>query len=63
MKRATPVQMRRSLEIVEELKKGGIHFVPVPVFDEGDFEDKMSELTGKLLILERIVTDEKKGKE
>ena len=34
MERATPVEMRRSLELVDQLKKAGIAFVPIPIDDD-----------------------------
>lgn len=36
MKRATPVQLRKCLEVANELAKAGISFVCMPVVDEAD---------------------------
>lgn len=44
MERAKPAQIRQSLEIVEQLKRAGIRFVPIPVFDDQDYEDIMEKL-------------------
>jgi hypothetical protein len=53
MNRATPVQMRKSLEVVETFKKAGLWFVPMPVFDEDDFRNRVSEMEAKLKEVER----------
>lgn len=53
MQRATPVQMRKSLEIVEAFKKAGLWFVPMPVFDEDDFNSHAAKITEKLEEMER----------
>lgn len=34
MNRASPVDMRKALEIVQALKDAGILFVPIPVLNE-----------------------------
>ena len=44
MERATPVQIRKSLELVEQLKRAGIRFVPIPVFDDEDWKDMIEKL-------------------
>lgn len=54
MQRATPVQMRKSLEAVEAFKKAGLWFVPMPVFDEDDFNSRVAEMAAKLEELERL---------
>jgi hypothetical protein len=36
MKRASPVQLRQSLEVAHTLVKHGIRFVCIPVVDEAD---------------------------
>ena len=53
MQRATPLQMRKSLEIVEAFKKTGLWFVPMPVFDEDDFNSHVAKITEKLEEMER----------
>jgi hypothetical protein len=57
---ATPVQMRKILEIVDELKKAGILFVPIPVIDEDEFKTMMIFLEDKLTELENIANKERK---
>ena len=54
MQKATPIQMRESLQIVDELKRAGIRFVPMPVVDDADFMDRMIEVTYKLDEIEKI---------
>lgn len=51
--RASPVQMRKSLEVVEALKKAGIWFVPIPVLDETEFNERIAEMVSKLDQIER----------
>ncbi|MBV4553079.1 DUF1382 family protein [Pseudomonas sp. SWRI102] len=36
MKRASPVQLRQSLEVANGLVRAGVRFVCVPVIDEAD---------------------------
>lgn len=45
MIRATPVEMRKALEIVEVLRRAGVRFVPVPVRTEQEY----SQLTEQAL--------------
>jgi len=54
MKRATPVEMRQSLEIVEELKKAGIRFVAIPVINNAEYMQRMQELNSALGRMEKI---------
>lgn len=51
IKRATPVQMRQCLTIVDELKKAGIAFVPMPII--GDSKELGEELEKRLDIIEK----------
>ena len=53
MQRATPVQMRKSLELVELFMQTGLRFVPMPIFDENDFNHCIAEMSKKLNEIER----------
>ncbi|MFA7099981.1 MAG: DUF1382 family protein [Eubacteriales bacterium] len=53
MIKTTPVQMRKSLEMVDALKKAGIRFVPIPVLNDTDFEMNVAILKAKLNKMER----------
>ena len=55
MERATPVQVRQSLEIAEQLKRAGVRFVPIPVFDDKDWEDLMQELNRRIERIEKSI--------
>lgn len=48
MEKATPVQIRQSLVLVEGLKQAGIWFVPIPVFDDEDWQDLIQKLNRRL---------------
>lgn len=48
MKRASPVELRQSLEMANALASAGIRFVPVPVMNEVVFNRLMDE-TRKIL--------------
>lgn len=56
MNKATPVQMRKSLEVVEAFKKAGLWFVPMPVIDETDFNNRVAEMAAKIEEIERAAT-------
>ena len=43
MEKATPVQIRQSLELADYLKRAGIRFVPIPVFDDDDWIEQAKE--------------------
>lgn len=51
--RASPVQMRKSLEVVDALKRAGVWFVPIPVLDEAEFNERISEMANKLEEIEQ----------
>jgi hypothetical protein len=57
MIKATPVQMRKSLEMVEGLKQAGIRFVPIPVLNDTDFKINVAILKAKLNKIEREAND------
>ncbi|MDQ0124678.1 hypothetical protein J2W17_003632 [Pseudomonas lini] len=48
MKRASPVQLRRSLEVASALVKHGINFVCMPVVDEADGVNLASQASERL---------------
>jgi len=48
--------MRKSLEVIETFKKAGIWFVPMPVIDEADFNNRVVEMAAKLEEAERMAT-------
>jgi len=48
MEKCNPVDMRRTLEIVDGLKKSGIGFVPIPVMNERDRESLNRILMSRL---------------
>lgn len=63
MNRATLVEMRKSLELVEALKQAGIRFVPVPVFDDKDHAFFATTMARRLEKMERIAEgDSQDGK-
>jgi hypothetical protein len=55
MNRASPVEMRKALEAVENLKKAGLLFVPMPVLSEADHAELLQEMMLRI--------DIKKGRE
>lgn len=48
MNRASPVDLRKSLEIANHLARIGIRFVPIPVASEEDFQKLAAELSRRL---------------
>jgi hypothetical protein len=48
MNKASPVEMRKALEMVNALKMAGILFVPMPVLDHADHADLVEQATTKL---------------
>lgn len=48
MNRASPVELRQSLEMANALASAGIRFVPIPVMNEAGFNRLMDE-TRKIL--------------
>lgn len=48
MNRASPVDLRKSLEIANHLARIGIRFVPIPVATEEDFQALSAELSRRL---------------
>ena len=48
MKRATPVQLRQSIEVANVMVKHGVRFVCMPVVDESDFLNLASQAAERL---------------
>lgn len=48
MRKATSVEMRESLELVNEFKKARIKFVPIPVINDLDYYELIEEMTKRL---------------
>ena len=46
--RTPPVEMRKNLDLVLELKLAGIDFVPIPIFNEEDKRNMISQLYRRL---------------
>lgn len=45
MKKASPVELRQSLEMANALASAGIRFVPVPVNDDAEFNMIVNEIS------------------
>lgn len=45
MNKASPVELRQSLEMANELASAGIRFVPVPVNDDYEFNRIVNEIS------------------
>lgn len=65
MKRAHPVQLRKSLEMAQALVRSGLEFVPIPSLGTQDYSDlvhqlgsRMSELALQAEVEEAGVTDQ-----
>lgn len=52
MNRASPLQLRKALEIANVMAKTGINFVCMPVVDESDYQNLLSKSEARL---ERII--------
>ncbi|ESM81990.1 DUF1382 family protein [Enterobacter roggenkampii] len=48
MNKASPVDLRKSLEIANHLANIGIRFVPIPVATEEEFQTLAAELSRRL---------------
>lgn len=52
MNECSPVEMRKSLELSDAMKKAMIRFVPIPVMNEEDYIVLMGILNTRLNIIE-----------
>jgi hypothetical protein len=53
IERASPVQMRKILELVDLMKRAGVLFVPVPVFSEDEFHAELVRVEQRLQLIEK----------
>ncbi|MBW7699414.1 DUF1382 family protein [Enterobacter kobei] len=58
MNRASPLDLRKSIEIANNLAHIGIRFVPIPVATEDEFQLLAAELSRKL---EEMATEAEKN--
>lgn len=58
MEKATPVQMRTQLEMVESFRRAGILFVPMPAVDKSDAEKLTNEMVSKIEKMEMAASGE-----
>lgn len=62
MKRASPVELRQSLEMANALASAGIRFVPVPVINDAGFNRLIDEsrkiIDGTLIEAEHDTTNQ-----
>ncbi len=58
MMKCSPVDMRKTLLIVDEMKKSGIRFVPIPVLNDDDLNALTNLMYDKLnLIKDSVARD------
>ena len=48
MNRASPVEMRKALEIVEAFKRAGVLFVAMPVRNDAEHAESIAEMQRRL---------------
>lgn len=48
IERASPIQLRKSLEIANAFVKAGVRFVPMPCTDDAEYSQRMRESIAKL---------------
>jgi len=53
MNRSNPSQIRKSLELANQLKIAGIEFIPIPVLNDGDRMELLTQLNEKLDKMEK----------
>ena len=62
MKKASPVELRQSLEMANALASAGIRFVPVPVMNDAEFnrlvDESMKIINGMLVDVEHDTSNQ-----
>jgi len=53
MNKASPANMRKALVVVDEFRKAGILFIPMPVLNNKDKDDLAKEACCRLDIIEK----------
>lgn len=53
MNRATPVEMRKSLEMVGAMRNAGLRFIPMPCLSETDYAALIVQVQTRLDTIER----------
>lgn len=59
MDRATPLEMGKSLSLVDTMKKFGMPFIPVPYFNLKQRDKLIQQLQKQLKLLEKKIETEK----
>lgn len=57
IERATPVQLRKALEIANLFAKTGIRFVPMPCTDDAEYARLMQQSIAKLVEIEAVASN------
>lgn len=52
IERASPVEMRKALRLVDEMTKAGILFVPIPVLNKSEQIEQQQLMINKLQAIE-----------
>lgn len=58
IERASPIEMRQSLELVSDLKRAGIGFIPMPYVDEAERQSLLKQLEEKLEAMADMAEEE-----
>ena len=58
MERCSPTDMRVILDLVDAMRKAGLRFVPVPVFDDAEFQKGMNETHRRVEMLVNTIEGE-----
>lgn len=62
MNRASPVQLRKALEIANQLVSSGVNFVCMPVVDEADYANLLDQSMSRLERIAVVAESREKSK-